>query len=172
MPLPVNPNSSESKYCFDASFLLQNTPDSGKKIVTASDKDAELIMKIWSVGQKLGKSKFSIANSSISPREFSILKSNGFITGDMSACELTGRAKKVITIMTLGEDNSFLKRRVNKSYSEILANSNKKLKTGYRVPKVASGKPVDQCRVKYGGAETVITKEDWIRMGERMKWIK
>ena len=49
MPIPLKPNNYQSNYQFDASFLapsitVPNTDD--KKIVTASDRDANLLMKI------------------------------------------------------------------------------------------------------------------------------
>lgn len=169
MPLPINPSNSESKYQFDFSFLLKNEE---KKIVTASDKDATLLMKIWAGGQKLGDYKFTLSNNVISQRDFSILKANGLLVGDMSRCEFTNRAKKVITVMALGEDNSFLKKRKEKSYSEILASSDKKLKTGYRIPKTADGRPIKQCKVKSGDASVTITHEEWESMGKEMGWQK
>lgn len=167
MPIPINPYNAESKYQFDLSFLAKRE----EKIVTASDRDATLLMKIWSGAKRLGDYKFSI-NNSISVREFSILKSCGLLTGDVNTCEFTPRAKKVITVMTLGEDNSYLKKRVEKSYSEILASADKRVKTGYRIPKTASGKMIKQCKIKAGNATATLTYEEWLSMGEKMGWDK
>lgn len=170
MPIPINPSNSESKYQFDISFLLNRTED--KKIVTASDKEAGLLMKIWSSGRRIGDYKFSLSDAVVTQREFMSLKAGGLITGDMSNCELTNRAKKVITVMSLGENNSFLKKKVEKSYSEILANSNKRTKTGYRIPKMADGRQIKQCKIKSGNSTATLTYEEWIIMGEKMGWDK
>lgn len=170
MPIPINPSNSESKYQFDISFLIPK--EDNKKVVTASDKEATLLMKIWASGKRIGEYKFSLSDSVISQREFVTLKSSGLLTGDMANCELTNRAKKVITVMSLGENNSFLKKRVEKSYSEILASANKRTKTGYRIPKTADGRQIKQCKIKAGNSTATLTYEEWITMGEKMGWDK
>ena len=171
MPIPLRPNSQQSNYQFDASFLA-NMPSEEKKVITASDRDAGLLMKIWNGAVKTGEYQFNITDNVISQRDFSILKANGFIMGDMRGCEFTARAKKIVTVMTLGEDNAFLKKRVDKSYSEILASNNKSMKTGYRIPKHASGKMIKQCKVKMNGGSVILTYDEWMAMGEKMGWDK
>ena len=47
------------------------------------------------------------------------------------------KGKRVIKTMALGETSSFLQKKENKTYSEILASMNKKNKPGYRMPRIA-----------------------------------
>jgi len=187
MPIPIqklDQRESKDNYNFDFSFLAAPpTP----KIVTASDKDAELLMKIWTQSKKLKDYTYKIS-SELSSRDFMRLKTGGLVVGDMQKCEITGRGKKMITVMTLGEGNAFLKTKKKKSYTEILASNSKKDKGGYRMPKTAmsekqetildkslneilSRKTVLACTVKNKSGSIRITKADWEEMGRQAGWV-
>ncbi len=142
MPVPIGrvpDNVRESKNIgMDYSFLF-NAPPVEKKTVTASNKDASLLLEIWSKGERMEKSdSIKIANINVPSRDIMRLKTMGFIMGDTSEVKFTKRGKIVITTMTLGEESAFEKNKVEKPYSEILASLSKKTKPGYRIPKFAS----------------------------------
>jgi len=62
----------------------------------------------------------------------------GLLTGGADTVKVTSRAKRVITVMALGEVNHFETTRQDKPYNEILAGLSKKNKPGYRIPKYAA----------------------------------
>jgi len=138
MPIPIKPikDQEESGHQFMDYSFLTNQPIN-KKIVEASNKDADIIMEIWSLGEKIGENKYKIS-SNISNTDIGRLKVNGFITTEGNVISFTNRGKIIITTMALGENNSFIKDQKQISYKEILANMSKKGKPGYRIPKFAS----------------------------------
>lgn len=144
MPIPIKPirdNDNDKGYngmIMDYSFLANLQQNENKKIVIASNSEADAIVKIWTSGEKTGENKYNIANSNISKSDIIKLKSKGLIEGDGNNVAFTNRGRTVITTMALGENNAFLKGQNKKSYKEILASMDKKGKSGYRVPKFSS----------------------------------
>ena len=149
MPVPINPIGSNnngkdkdlSKLQMDYSWLASFTPqaESNKRIVTASDKDADVLMQIWLTSEKTEDSTFKIKDDAkVSSQDVVRLKSHGLLTGGTNEVKLTPRGKLVITTMALGENNGFLKNQKSKSYTEIMASMNKKGKPGYRMPTMGS----------------------------------
>jgi len=149
MPVPINPVGSDSNgkdkdfsgLQMDYSWLSGITPkaESNKKIVTASDKDADVLMQIWLTAEKTKESTFKIIdNTKVSSQDVIRLKSHGLLTGGTDEVKLTPRGKLVITTMALGENNGFLKNQKSKSYTEIMASMSKKGKPGYRMPTMGS----------------------------------
>jgi hypothetical protein len=149
MPIPINPVGSDSngkdkdfsKLQMDYAFLLGITPqaESNKRIVTASDKDADVLMQIWLTAEKTEDSTFKIKDDNkVSSQDVVRLKSHGLLTGGTNEVKITPRGKLVITTMALGENNGFLKNQKSKSYTEIMASMSKKGKPGYRMPTYAS----------------------------------
>jgi len=141
MPVPIRPKTQlqESAQYLDYSFLANHMPiESKKKVVTASDQDANALMKIWMNAEK-SNNKYQITSKlELSAREIMRLKANGFVVGNPNEVEFTDRGKKIITVMALGENNNFQNGKVDKSYKEILASMDKRGKDGYRIPKFAS----------------------------------
>jgi hypothetical protein len=128
MPLPIAPigpgngHPQENNMFVDYSFLAQKVVENDKIKVTASNKDADILMKIWLEAERKG-GKFAVSSDlGLSSRDITRLK----------------RGKKVITVMALGEGNKFEKGRKEKNYLEIMASMDKRGKDGYRIPKFCS----------------------------------
>ena len=83
-------------------------------------------------GENDGNS-FKVDDTVISSRDFYRLKTNNLIYGESNKVSFTDRGKDVIKTMSLGEQNAFLKDSKPKDYHEILASTNKRGKSGYRV---------------------------------------
>ena len=152
MPLPIffNPERpNEGNHGgIDVSFL-QGVPVSDKLTKTSwrylvSDQDASLLMRVWIYG-KPEKDALCVDETVLSSRDFYRLKTNNLVFGDKNKISLTERGKEVIKTMALGEENAFAKNKKQKSYHEILANSNKKGKRGYRV---AQNTLIDLSKIK------------------------
>ena len=62
MPVPiqkihsVEKESSDSNFFIDYSLLLNTMPKTKKKIVTASDEDAELLVRFWTTAETVNGS--------------------------------------------------------------------------------------------------------------------
>jgi len=144
MPLPIAPigpgrgSPQESNLFVDYSFLAQKVVESDKKKVTASNKDADLLMKIWLEAESRNGNLLVSSRLGITSRDVMRLKTFGLVTGSSDELQLTERGKKVITVMALGESNNFEKGKSDKSYLEILASMDKRGKDGYRIPKFCS----------------------------------
>lgn len=142
MPMPIQPigNSHEpSKQIeMDYSFLFpgnQQPEQKNPKIVTASNKDADMLMELWLTSEKKEDGSIKIPKGSkFSSSDILRLKSHGLVTGGTEEIQFTNRGRIVITTMVLGENNRFLKNQKAKKYTEILANMNKRGKKGYRIP--------------------------------------
>jgi hypothetical protein len=130
-------NSPEENNMFvDYSFLLQQKPQANsKKKVTASNNDADMLMRIWLEAETKNEDFVISSTLGLSTRDISRLKSYGLITGGSDSVQITDRGRKVITVMALGEGNKFEKGRSEKSYKEILASMDHRGKSGYRIPK-------------------------------------
>jgi hypothetical protein len=141
MPIPIRPfenNTLDNNRFVDYSFLAKQIVSNDKKKVTASNKDAELLMKIWLEAENKGE-KFAISsNLNLSSRDIMRLKTYGLIAGNSNDLEITERGRKVITVMALGEGNKFEKGKKEKNYLEIMASMDKRGKDGYRIPKFCS----------------------------------
>jgi len=144
MPIPIKPISEQNgeKYGgigfqMDYSILLNKIPEiksiSDKKIVTASDNDAKILMDIWTNAEKKNESYKISSKMNVSYRDVMRLRTNGLLTGTNEEVQLTDRAKSVIRTMVLGENNNFLKNKKQKSYTEIMASMDKRGKKGYRI---------------------------------------
>jgi hypothetical protein len=140
MPVPIMgipDNRREDSNQVDYSFLANLEPASiqpKKKKVYASNRDAELLYKIWESGQKGDtENTVKVDGVDISSRDIMRLKTKGFLTGSTDEVVFTSKGKSVITTMVLGETNNFEKKRQKKSYTEILANMNKRGKPGFRM---------------------------------------
>jgi len=147
MPLPIrtisDPARGNSDTCMDYSFLanypgITDGSPSKKKFVQASNRDAELLFKVWSNGIKKDEGVFSIGPDVLTSKEILRLKTMGFVTGSSEELTFTKKARRVITTLALGEESQFKKDKRPKTYNEILANMDKRGKPGYRIPKYAS----------------------------------
>ena len=145
MPVPiqrihevVDKTAGDGNFYIDYSILINNFPKESKKIVTASDEDAELLIKLWATSDKVSDNVYKIKNSKVTNDDILRLKSHGFLTGGTEEIKFTGKAKAVITTMALGESNALQKNVKKKHYTEIIASMSLKGKSGYRVPKIAS----------------------------------
>jgi hypothetical protein len=146
MPIPIKPVGNSQKNnieSMDYSFLLNSFPKDGKdekRMVVACDKDASMLLELWSKSEKMGNDTIKIGKDlKLSSTDIIRLKSHGLITGGSEEVKLTNRGKAVITTMALGENNNFLKSKKEKSYTEILASIDKRGKKGYRIPKISLG---------------------------------
>lgn len=170
MPLPIKTvsdqerNSEKNNYNVDMSFLFSKPSD--RKKITASNRDAEALMKIWSEAKSKGNNVYDLENCCVDKRDFMRLKVNGFVEGSSDSFRITSRGKKIITVMTLGESNRFLKSKKEKSYTEILA-STKTNKGNYRI----ANKENKSCRVTSKNGSFSLTKEAWEKMGREAKWL-
>jgi len=145
MPVPiqrihenVDKTSGESNFYIDYSHLFNELPKQSKHIVTASDQDAELLIRLWTTSDKVSDDVYRVQNSKVSNDDVLRLKSHGFLTGSSDEVKFTGKAKAVITTMALGEGNAFQKNIKKKNYTEIIASMSLKGKKGYRTPKYAA----------------------------------
>ena len=144
MPLPIAPigpgngHPQQNNLFIDYSFLAKKVVENDKKKVTASNKDADLLMKIWLEAES-DNDKFIVSSQmGISSKDIMRLKTYGLVTGSSDEIRLTERGRKIITVMALGENNKFEKSKSDKSYLEILASMDKRGKEGYRIPKFCS----------------------------------
>lgn len=140
MPVPIRliPDDGSSKSGIDYSFLLQN-PQPKKKTVTASNKDASLLFKLWSTGEKIEEDVVKVNSEiDISSEDIMRLKTMGFLTGGTDEVKFTRKGKIVITTMVLSEESNFNKNKQEKPYTEILANMSKRGKKGYRAAQFAA----------------------------------
>ena len=139
MPVPIRPLPDRADTSgIDYSFLLQQ-PQQQKKTVTASNKDASMLFKIWANCDKIGVDSVQInPELDISSRDIMRLKTMGFLTGGVDQVKFTKKGKMVITTMALGEQSKFEKDCHEKPYTEILASMSKRGKKGFRTPKYAS----------------------------------
>jgi hypothetical protein len=138
MPVPIKPISDEGYSGnisnMDYSFLITDNITPPQKKIVASDKDADLLFKIWEIGKSQGDNTICLgADSDISQTDLLRLKSKGFLVGDSEKIKLTKRGRVVITTMALGEPNKFEVARRPKKYTEILASMDKRGKRGYRM---------------------------------------
>lgn len=145
MPVPiqkihenVDKTAGEGNFYIDYSLLLNNLPRESKKIVTASDEDAELLIRLWSSADQVSEDIYKVKNSKVSQDDILRLKAHGFLTGSSEEVKFTGKAKTVITTMALGENNALQKNVKKKPYTEIMAAMSLKGKKGYRIPKFAA----------------------------------
>jgi hypothetical protein len=122
------------------SFLFNEKPET-KKTVFASNQDADLIMKIWNNGIKDKNGKFKVPAEAATTSDIMRLKASGFLEGANEMLSFTRKAKMIITTMSLGENNTFLKSQKKKNYTEILASMDKRGKKGYRI---AETNPTDK----------------------------
>lgn len=147
MPVPFRLISDESFYSkesgreslIDISFLAKKMPSikskttSNKMVVTAADKNASLLMTLWTKGNTLSDGTVVTSDTGLTPKDILRLKTYGLVTGGSDRVEITNRGKAIITVMTLGETNAFEKNAMEKSYTEIMASSDKRGKHGYRM---------------------------------------
>jgi len=131
---PKMSNDTVSMGNIDCSFLANiGIPDNTDKImITSSDKDAELLFKLWMASEKINDDSFKVS-ASVDNKDIIRLKTRGFLTGNTEQVNFTKKGKKVITVMALGTGNNFEKTSKPKSYTEILASMDKRGKKGYRM---------------------------------------
>lgn len=149
MPIPIKPIRDNGdtynglSFQVDFSMLVNRIPEikaiSDKRIVTASDGDAKILMEIWTNAEKENDFYKISKDIKVSYKDIMRLKTNGLLTGTNEKVQLTDRARSVIRMMVLGESNKFLKGKKDKSYTEIMASMDKRGKKGYRI--VGSGTP-------------------------------
>lgn len=146
MPIPIKPyhelpwggessgtSTNMGNFFLDYESLYTNLENTKKKEVTASNKDASILFKIWQQGKKTNN-KIRITNElGITSSDVLRLKANGFLTGGADEVSFTPIGRKIITTMSLGEENAFMKNRKQKSFHEILASMDKRGKQGYRI---------------------------------------
>lgn len=136
MPIPIKLNNDKvlDKNDFvDYSILATYVESSDKKTIVASNKDAELLFNIWLKCEKDEMNNtYKLANN-IDNKDVLRLKTNGFISGGIDKISFTRKGQMVITTMALSEPNKFEVKKQRKPYNEILANMNKRGKTGYRI---------------------------------------
>ena len=141
MPIPIGlvngtPEAPENRGMLDISFLANHVPtkEASASMATLADKDAKDLMNIWLKAEKLDNDTFALNDEvGIVNKDLIRLKARGFLSGGTDKVKFTPRAKTVISTMALGENNNFLQKRKEKSYSEILASMDKKGKKGFRI---------------------------------------
>lgn len=177
MPVPiqrihenVEKTSGEGNFFIDYSLLVNNLPKESKHIVTASDVDAELLVRLWSTADKISDDVYGIKNSKISNDDILKLKAHGFLTGGTEEVKFTGKGKAVITTMALGENNAFTKNAPKKTYAEAVKGMSLRGKKGYRIPKFAANSNL--IRVVNNGQEMLKEKEKTDKIGEIINSIK
>jgi hypothetical protein len=176
MPIPIRlvnmPENNSEKPSVDYSFLYQQPieKESSKKVITATDREAELLMKIWDSAEKTSEGRFRLSSKDISDSDFCRLRSSGFVSGGMDCCEFTKRAKQIVKVMTLGESNSFLKKRIDKSYNEILAQNKTRFKKGYRISKTSQSSQPKEASDE--NLKFKLTRKEWENIGDQMGWTK
>lgn len=143
MPIPIGlvngtTERPSSNALLDISFLANEIPtkEASAAGIKLADKDAEDLMKIWLHAKKTSKDTFLIESMEMDNKDLLRLKSRGLISGGTGEVRFTPKAKTVITTMTLGENNKFLEKKKEKSYSEILASMDKRNKAGFRIAMV------------------------------------
>ncbi len=166
MPIPLNNNKDLTS---DYSFLLNIdalgagvSSNNSSKIVTASDRDADLLMRVWKKALQIREKTYKISSGDVSQQDFIRLKSGGFVSGDMHSCQLTAKGQGIIKVMALGESNAFLKNQKSKSYTEIMASTNKRGKKGFRIASV-NGEEMENFNM---------TMEQWQKIGRTAGWLK
>jgi len=140
MGIPDKTREDKNQSGVDYSFLTDyiTAKPTNKKIVTASDKDAAVLFKIWQKSEKCKNGEIKIQSCDIDKKEILRLKTLGFISGSNEFIKITGKGRRIITVMALGEVNKFETSHQDKPYHEILAGLSKKNKPGYRIPKFAA----------------------------------
>ena len=146
MPVPIqliSPNmksDNEDNTFMDYNALLNAISGQKEKIektsskkVFANDKDAKTLVDLWLNGEKDDNNLYTVKNAKSDDIER--LKSRGFITEKNNKIYFTNKGSVVLTVMTLGENNKFMKNAKEKKYTEILASMDKRGKPGYRIPK-------------------------------------
>ncbi len=151
MPVPIalmndNYGVNENDSLFvDYSFLAKDLSkqSSTLKTVLCSNTDASMLMDLWLNSKKLDNDKFEIYEDVIDKNTISQLKSRGLINTCGNQITFTSRGKRIITTMSLAENNKFLKNKKEKKYTEILAGMDKRNKPGYRMPRYAATNLID-----------------------------
>ncbi len=147
MPVPIklvhDDSHNDSGGCgnIDYSFLANFDPSMPDKkiMVTATNKDAELLYNLWACSEKTEDEKYTFrVDDAVDQKDIIRLKSRGLLTGGIDKVTLTRRGKAIIKTMALSEPSRFDQKRKSKSYNEILAEQSKKGKPGYRIPKYAT----------------------------------
>ena len=133
MPIPIHNPNQEQNTNIDYSFLLKRVDDASKRTVTASNRDADLLMDIWKLGNKKDNTTFDVKELDLTQRDLMRLKQIGLVAGNKQELVLTEKGKNIIKTMTLGESNRFGMERKQKSYTEIMASISKKGKSGFRI---------------------------------------
>lgn len=146
MPIPIRPvnfketDAPSSFSNIDFSFLLTPSTQatSNKRTVEASNEDAKQLLDVWMNSEKTKSGKYKTKACKLSSSDMARLNSKGFISGDLSSFSFTNKGRMIITTITLGENNAFLKNKKEVNYKEILASMDKRNKNGYRIPKYAA----------------------------------
>jgi hypothetical protein len=130
MPSPIQPNNLGGS---GVSFLPSLSPDLLTSIESTasssiSDSDADILIELWSSGEKQGDRKYAVPKG-FSSKSLTRLKTSGLITINGNEVEFTPKASTVIKTMVLAEQNHFLEKRQKKPYSLILAESKKPVRT-------------------------------------------
>jgi len=108
--------------------------DSGRP-TKVSNSDASLLFTFWKTSEATIKAGHDVR---IVPKGFSNsdllrLKALGFIHGDTEAVSFTERGTEVVKNLVLSEGSTLDKTKVQKPYSEILAEAEAKKKQGSRI---------------------------------------
>jgi len=124
----------------ESSFMP--TPAPSKNVVTASNKDADALYKLWESGKNNMTGEFDIEQTKeltqLSARDITRLKTLGLITAHADKATITERGRKVLITMTLNEPNNFQLKAQKKPYNEILAGMDRKKKGGLRCASFAT----------------------------------
>jgi len=115
-----------------------NSKTDNAALKKVSDSDAGLFFKFWKETGVGDNEVLQIDGNTWSDSDILRLKALGFIAGGTESAHYTSRGKEIIRNMVLSEQNSFSDQRVEKPYSEILAEMDKRKKQGIRL---ALGKP-------------------------------
>ena len=145
MPIPIKPvNDKTDKNLIDYSWLFSKIPGvtekDEKKESQPVDKDANLLMEVWTHAEKKSENNYRLNKEvKITSKDITRLKLRGLIEGSSDEIRFTGKGKAIIGTMALGENNNFLKNQKQKTYTEILASMDKRGKKGFRLPKFSAG---------------------------------
>ena len=100
--------------------------------IKVADSDAAFLLRFWK-GCKGDGDNIATKAEGFTNSDILRLKALGFISGETESLRFTPRARDVIKNIILASDNNFSSERVEKPYTEILAEADKRSKQGVRL---------------------------------------
>jgi hypothetical protein len=112
--------------------LVPEKSGSSKNKTKISSSDASFLFKFWKESDNDGSSILSNSEK-FNNSDVLRLKALGFVSGETDDLKFTERAKEVIKNIVLSQNNDLLKGKVDKPYTEILAEMDARKKSGIRL---------------------------------------